>query len=51
LPSPPHRAFTGAREDTEIPLLDRYFLSVSTHPNLRTFEKRRWRSDPGVSTY
>jgi len=45
----PIAPFTGARDDTELPLLARYLLSVSTRPHLRAIEKRRWRSDPGVA--
>jgi len=45
----PIAPFTGASDDTELPLLARYLLSVSTRPNLRAIEKRHWRSDPGVA--
>jgi hypothetical protein len=41
--------FTGATDDAKLPLLARYLLSVSTRPNLRTIEKRRWRSDSSVT--
>ena len=39
---------THFSDDTELSLLARYLLSVSTRPNLRAIEKCRWRSDPGV---
>jgi RNA polymerase II subunit A small phosphatase-like protein len=45
----PIAPFTGASDDSKLPLLARYLLSVSTRPNLRAIEKRRWRSDPGVA--
>lgn len=45
----PIAPFTGTSDDTELLLLARYLLSVSTRPNLRAIGKRRWRSVPGVS--
>ena len=46
----PIAPLTGASDDTELPLLARYLLIVSTRPDLRAIEKRRWRSDPSVAT-
>ena len=46
----PIAPFTGTSDDTELPLLARYLLSVSSRPNLRAIAKRRWQSDPGVAT-